>query len=153
MSTGLGGSAETENSGNLTEFKVVGISEGLPGMWNFRSSQLTLTTGMGVLLNMADYARLMNYGPLNAPTMLVDKILVDLYQNDPTTVKNTENFINGYFSGYAFTVEDPSSITNMMNFNGGSVSTLLQTILILFNNNQLVWFSFFDVRDNNRTDV
>ena len=26
LSTGLGGSAETENSGNLTEFKVVGIS-------------------------------------------------------------------------------------------------------------------------------
>ena len=102
---------------------------------------------------MADYARLMNYGPLNAPTMLVDKILVDLYQNDPTTVKNTENFINGYFSGYAFTVEDPSSITNMMNSTGGSVSTLLQTILIFSIIISLFGLVSSMYHDNNRTDV
>jgi ABC-type antimicrobial peptide transport system permease subunit len=63
--------------GNITLFRVVGISGGMPGFTNFKSSEARAEGG-GIMVSLDNYMRLMNVEDPGGPNMIVDKVFIKL---------------------------------------------------------------------------
>lgn len=115
---------------NITTFEVVGVSKGMPGMFNFRSSQISLFTGSGILLNMNDYAALMNWGDPDSPDFVYDKILINLIDNSLDNLEKIQDYIKNYFSdNYDFLIDESQSKVDFIEDSNQTTNIIMQTIL------------------------
>ncbi|UYP47871.1 hypothetical protein NEF87_004156 [Candidatus Lokiarchaeum ossiferum] len=124
--------SDPDNGGykNISVFTVVGVSRGMPGVWNFRSSELSLNTGAGILVNLEDYSRLMNWGEPTDPEMVIDKILINLANNDYENIQDVQTYIENYFGDdYDFLLEESVTLINMMEENNNTSNLIMQAIL------------------------
>lgn len=122
--------AETDTHySNITLFKVVGISRGIPGFWNFRSSSAQTWQG-GILINMDNYCKYMNWGDPENPEMPVDKILIKLTRHDDKTIQETEEYLQAFFSEkYKYKVTQAITLINMVKSQNKTVSDILEVVL------------------------
>ena len=115
---------------NVSLFTVVGISQGMPGVWNMRSSQMNLHIGAGVLLNMEDYVRVMAWGDLSDPYMVVDKILINLIDNSYENLKDIQAYIRDFYgTDYKFIIDEAVSKIEYMQESDETSGQLMETIL------------------------
>lgn len=120
-----------ENSyGNVSVYTVIGVSTGLPGMWNFRSSETNLNTAPGILVNLEDYCDLMNWGEVYSPDMILDKILINVVDNDYENLRDVQNYVKNYFGDdYKFILDEPQSLIEFMDSSNQTTSIIMETIL------------------------
>ncbi len=119
-----------EGARNISIFEVVGISEGMPGMWNFRSSQIALFTGAGILLNMEDYADLMNWGDPASKDYVLDKILININDNSLENIQKTQDYIKNYFGDdFEFLIDEATSKIVFVEEANQTQNIIMQTIL------------------------
>lgn len=116
--------------GNITLLKVVGVSAGMPGVWNFRSSQINLGLGLGVMLNMEDYLYYMNYDNPNGNNQLVDKVLINLIDNSEDNIKEMQTFIKNYFGEtYKFIIDEAGSKIALLERQNASINMIMNALL------------------------
>jgi ABC-type antimicrobial peptide transport system permease subunit len=115
---------------NISVFEVVGVSKGMPGMWNFRSSQLSLYTGGGILLNMEDYSQLMNWGDPADEKYVLDKILINLRDNSLENLEKMQDYlINYYGEEYDFLIDEATSKIEFIENTNQTTNIIMQSIL------------------------
>ena len=117
--------------GNITIFRVVGISGGMPGFTNFRSSEMTADGG-GIMVSLENYMRLMNVKDPGDPNMIVDKIFIKLLDNSVENIKSTKEDIQDMNSGKDFILDDAISKIKFFDEMFERQSSLMELIL---------WFS------------
>ena len=117
---------------NISVLTVVGVSTGLPGMNFFKSSELSLFMGPGVLLNMQDYSKIMNWGEPNESETGIDKILINLVDNSYKNVVEMKVYLENYFEDdYSFIIDDAvSKITLIQDMN--KTSSIVMEIILFF---------------------
>ncbi|QEE15902.1 ABC transporter permease [Promethearchaeum syntrophicum] len=117
---------------NISVLTVVGVSTGLPGMNSFKSSELSLFLGPGVLLNMEDYSKIMNWGAPNEPESGIDKILINLVDNSYENVVEMKSYLENYFEDdYSFIIDDAvSKITLIQDMN--QTSSIVMEVILFF---------------------
>ncbi|MHA1745360.1 MAG: ABC transporter permease, partial [Promethearchaeota archaeon] len=124
---------DPQNGGfrNISTFTVVGVSRGFPGMWNFRTSQANLFTGGGVMLNMEDYARLLNWGDPESPDFVIDKILMEITDDSLENMQEIQDYIKNYYGNeYSFIVDESVSKIQMMEESNQALNLIMQIILL-----------------------
>lgn len=121
-----------EYGGNVTLMKVVGVSGGMPGMWNFRSGSMSALAGLGILVNIPDYCAYMDWGEPYADDMIVDKILINLVENTPENLQEVQLFIKEEFTGqYKFMLDEISSISSMIESNSNTINDIMEIVLFV----------------------
>lgn len=122
----------TSKTGNISIFEVVGISGGMPGFWNFRTSEFSADSG-GVMLNMETYARLMDWEGYGTENIIYDKILINLADPTEETIKNTKQLIKDTFSTeyeILLSIDDAITKINFMEEMNKEFSLLTEIILL-----------------------
>jgi ABC-type antimicrobial peptide transport system permease subunit len=117
-------------TGNITILEVAGISGGMPGFWNFRTSEWSAQSG-GVMVNMELYSELMNWAGYGTENMIVDKVLINLADPSEETIKETKQYINDEYPEKTFTIDDAITKINFMEEMNREFS-LLSEIILLF---------------------
>ncbi|MFX1601787.1 MAG: ABC transporter permease, partial [Promethearchaeota archaeon] len=97
--------------GNVTLFRVVGISGGIPGFYNFRSNEMSANGG-GVMVSLDNYIRLMKIENSGEPNMIIDKIFIDLIDKTEENIKETKDDINTMYQEKNIIVDDAISKIN-----------------------------------------
>jgi ABC-type antimicrobial peptide transport system permease subunit len=121
---------QVENDpGNITIFEVVGISGGMPGFWNFRSSALAANGG-GVMVSLDNYQRLMDVKNVGKDNMIVDKVYLNLKDNSESNAAKFMDDIRTAYSDKEFTIDDVISKINSAQETNESQSALFELILI-----------------------
>jgi len=121
---------QVENDpGNITIFEVVGISGGMPGFWNFRSSALAANGG-GVMVSLDNYQRLMDVKNVGKDNMIVDKVYLNLKDNSESNAAKFMDDIRTAYSDKEFTIDDVISKINSAKETNESQSALFELILI-----------------------
>ncbi|MHA1146742.1 MAG: ABC transporter permease [Promethearchaeota archaeon] len=115
--------------GNISIFEVVGISGGIPGFWNFRSSEYSAYGG-GVMVSLDNYERLMNIENPGQPNMVVDKVFINLRDNSEENIEQTKEDIETLYKGKNFIVDDAISKINFISEMNERQSTLMEIILM-----------------------
>jgi len=117
---------------NISVLTVVGVSTGLPGMNNFKSSETSLFMGPGVLLNMQEYSKIMNWGEPNKPDTVIDKIFINLVDNSYKNVMEMKTYLQNYFEDdYSFIIDDAvSKITLIQDMN--HTSSIVMEVILFF---------------------
>jgi len=117
---------------NISVLTVVGVSTGLPGMNFFKSSELSLFMGPGVLLNMQDYSNIMDWGEPEESDTIIDKILINLVDNSYTNVVEMKSYLENYFEDdYSFIIDDAvSKITMIQDMN--HTSSIVMEVILFF---------------------
>ena len=123
---------EKGGTGNLSLFEVVGISGGVPGFINFKSSEMTAEDG-GIMVSMDTYIELMNW-PNGGKDMIVDKIFINLADPSEENIRDTKQLINDMYMNNFFTLDD--AITKIkfveeMNEQFSSLSEILLTFTVI----------------------
>ncbi len=117
-------------NGNISVFTVVGVSGGMPGMWNFRSASIQVNIELGVLLNIGDYCKYMEWGEPNVDEMIVDKILINLVDNSYGRVKEMEALIKETFgTEYKFIIDEVMSTIQFVKSNDQTINDVMQIVL------------------------
>ncbi|MEJ2249322.1 MAG: FtsX-like permease family protein [Candidatus Lokiarchaeota archaeon] len=121
---------QVENDpGNITLFTVVGISGGIPGFWNFRSSEAAADGG-GVLVSLDTYIKMMDVKNSNNDKMIVDKVFINLKDNSEESIKLTKEAIQNNFKEKNFVIDDAISKINYIENMNERQSAVLETILM-----------------------
>ncbi len=115
--------------GNISIFEVVGISGGLPGFWNFRSSAMSASGG-GVMVSLDDYQRLMNVKSVGKDEMIVDKVYLNLKDGSEANAADFMDDIRTAYSEKDFTIDDVISKINNAQKTNESQGALFELILI-----------------------
>jgi len=115
--------------GNITLFRVVGISGGIPGFWNFRSSSMSANGG-GVMVSLENYMRLMNVKNAGESEMIVDKIYMNLYDNSEMNIEDFKDDIRTEYDYLEFTIDDAATKIKMIEEMTERQSALLEIILM-----------------------
>ncbi len=115
--------------GNISLFKVVGICGGMPGYWNFRSSESSAYGG-GILVSLNNYMNLMKVDNPGEPNMIVDKIFINLIENSEENIKSTMDDISSNYKDKSFSIDDAISKVNFMVGMMERQSTLMEIILM-----------------------
>jgi lipoprotein-releasing system permease protein len=115
--------------GNISLFRVVGICGGMPGYWNFRSSESSAYGG-GILVSLDNYINLMNVDNPGEPNMIIDKIFVNLIENTEENIESTMDDINTIYKDKSFSIDDAISKVNYMIGMMERQSTLMEIILM-----------------------
>ena len=123
---------EKGGTGNISLFEVVGISGGVPGFINFKSSEMTAEDG-GIMVSMDTYIELMNW-PNGGKDMIVDKIFINLADPSEENIRDTKQLINDMYMNNFFTLDD--AITKIkfveeMNEQFSSLSEILLTFTVI----------------------
>ncbi|MHA1413603.1 MAG: ABC transporter permease [Promethearchaeota archaeon] len=113
--------------GNITLFRVVGISGGMPGFYNFKSSK-SLAEGGGVMVSIDNYIRLMKVKNAWTSDMLVDKAFVKLVNNSPDNVEKIEEDIQETYKDKDFLVDDAIRKIDFLQDMYKRQSTLMEVI-------------------------
>ncbi|MHA2398399.1 MAG: ABC transporter permease [Promethearchaeota archaeon] len=114
--------------GNVTLFRVVGISGGIPGFFNFRSNEQSAYGG-GIMVSTDNYMRLMqvaNPGELN---MIVDKVFVNLIEKTESNIEETKEEISLMYQDKDIVIDDAISKISFMEEMTQRQSFLMELIL------------------------
>ncbi|MFX1315499.1 MAG: ABC transporter permease [Promethearchaeota archaeon] len=115
--------------GNRTLFRVVGISGGIPGFYNFRSNEMSAMGG-GVMVSLENYMRLMKIDNPGEPEMIVDKVFINLVDRTEENIETTKEDIRLLFQDKDFIIDDAISKINFLEATTERQSFLMQIILI-----------------------
>jgi len=118
-----------DDPGNTTIFQVVGISGGMPGFWNFRSSFMAASGG-GVMVSLNDYMKYMDIENPGESDMIVDKAYINLRVNSEIVVEDFKDDIETQYSNIDFTIDDSVSKINDTKETMESNSALMELILM-----------------------
>jgi ABC-type antimicrobial peptide transport system permease subunit len=119
----------------LVNATVVGISDGMPGFWEFREAKLTSFYG-GVMCSRQNYIDWMNM-EANATNMPLSKVFVDTYSTSTDDLDILRNEIDRQYSDaykddgrpYQLAVEHAQGRVDLIYESLNTVSLLFQTIL------------------------
>ncbi len=115
--------------GNITLFRVAGISGGIPGFFNFRSSESSAYGG-GVMVSSDNYNRLMDTPNIGEPDMIVDKIHIKLLDNSEESIKSIKSDIRNIYRERSFIIDDAISKINYLDDMNRRESIVLEIILM-----------------------
>jgi ABC-type antimicrobial peptide transport system permease subunit len=118
-----------DQPGNITLYKVVGICGGMPGYWNFGSTEASAYGG-GIMVSLSNYAKMMDITDYGKPDMIVDKIFVNLIDKSQENVESTMEDINSIYQAKSFSIDDVISKVNYMDSIMERQSTLMEVILL-----------------------
>ncbi|NHJ22398.1 MAG: ABC transporter permease [Candidatus Lokiarchaeota archaeon] len=110
------------------KFQVVGISGGMPGYYNFRSSEATAEGG-GIIVSLDNYIRLMNVENPWSPNMVVDKTFIKLIDNSEETIETTKDNIQDLVRDKDFFLDDAITKVKLMQELFDRQSALMEVIL------------------------
>ncbi|MHA1682623.1 MAG: ABC transporter permease [Promethearchaeota archaeon] len=117
---------------------IIGVSDGMPGFWQFRQARFTAFLG-GVLCSKQHYIEWMDMNPLGLPedelNLPLSKIFVNV--NDPSKLEAMRNDIQREYDGTRKNQSDPSQglydfITQYAQSEIDSVLADLSTVQLLF---------------------
>ncbi|MFW9826103.1 MAG: ABC transporter permease [Candidatus Thorarchaeota archaeon] len=114
--------------GNVSLFRVVGISGGIPGFANFRSNEMSANGG-GVMVSLDNYMRLMKVKNPEEPTMIVDKMFINLIDNSEENIKETKEDIRTMYQDKDIIIDDAISKINFFSSMTERQSFLMELIL------------------------
>ncbi len=114
--------------GNVTLFRVVGISGGVPGFFNFRSNEMSANGG-GVMVSLENYMRLMKVENPGEPNMVIDKIFLNLVDQTEENIKETKDEINDMYQEKDIIIDDAISKINFFKSMTERQSFLMELIL------------------------
>jgi len=118
------------NIGNRSNiFKVVGITGGIPGFYNFRSGEYAAYGG-GVMVSADTYAELMDVEHAGQPEMILDKVFINLKDNDEETIENLKDEISTLYSDKNFIIDDAVSKITFFNEMNERQSALMELVLM-----------------------
>ncbi len=117
--------------GTARTMTVVGISAGMPGIWNFGSSSAAVW-GAGVMMSIKNYISYIYPGEeLNQGTPL-DKILINLEDTSSESINDAKTLITDlYGTNYRILVDDNVSKINLFTQNDQVIDIIMQVLLIL----------------------
>lgn len=114
--------------GIVTILRVVGISGGIPGFFNFRSNELSAYGG-GVMVSLDNYIRLMRVKNPEGPNMIVDKAFVNLIDNSEENVDETKSILRLMYQDKDIVVDDAITKINFIRQMSDRQSFLMELIL------------------------
>jgi ABC-type antimicrobial peptide transport system permease subunit len=114
--------------GNVTLFRVVGVSGGIPGYYNFRSNELAAYGG-GVMVSLENYMRLMKVNNLGEDNMIVDKAFVNLIDSSEEKLDETKDDIRLMYQEKDIIVDDAITKISFLNQMTERQSFLMEVIL------------------------
>ena len=114
--------------GNVTLFRVVGISGGIPGFFNFRSNEMSASGG-GIMVSLDNYMRLMKVENPGEPNMVIDKIFLNLVDQSEENIKDTKDEINNMYKDKDIIIDDAITKINFFNSMTERQSFLMELIL------------------------
>ncbi len=106
---------------------VVGISGGMPGFYNFRSSEASAEGG-GVMVSLDNYMNLMNVTNAGEQNMIIDKIFLNLLDDSEKNIEDTKEEIRTLYSDKDYFLDDAISKINFMNDMYKRQSTMMEII-------------------------
>ncbi|MHA1233632.1 MAG: FtsX-like permease family protein [Promethearchaeota archaeon] len=114
--------------GNITIFRVVGISGGMPGFFNFRTSEASAEGG-GIMVSLENYMRLMNVKNQWDAKMVVDKAFIKLKDDSEAIIEDTKEEIQDISTGKDYFLDDAITKVNMMQSMFDRQSSLMEVVL------------------------
>jgi hypothetical protein len=114
--------------GNVTLFRVVGISGGIPGFFNFRSNEQSAYGG-GIMVSTDNYMRLMHVANPGEMNMIVDKVFVNLIEKTESNIEETKEEISLMY-------QDKDIVNGR---NDTKTEFPHGTYFILYNNDKYLW--------------
>ncbi len=108
-------------------FTVAGISGGIPGFWNIRSS-VSMAAGSGIIVSLENYMRLMDIENPGSPDMTVDKIFINLLDDSEGSIEETKEEIQSTYQDKDFFIDDAISKIIFLNDMYERQSTLMEVI-------------------------
>ena len=117
-----------EDNGVPLEFRVVGISGGMPGYYNFRTSEATAEGG-GIIVSLDNYIRLMDIEDPWDSNMVVDKTFIKLVDDSEETIESTKEDIQDLVGDKEFFLDDAITKVKLMQETFDRQSGLMEVIL------------------------
>ncbi len=114
--------------GNITLFRVVGISGGMPGFYNFRTTEATAEGG-GIMVSLDNYMRLMNVKDQWNANMVVDKAFIKLKDDSEVIIEDTKEEIRDITTGKDYFLDDAITKVKMMESMFERQSSLMEVVL------------------------
>ncbi|MFX1323975.1 MAG: ABC transporter permease, partial [Promethearchaeota archaeon] len=114
--------------GNITLFRVVGISGGIPGYFNFRSNEQSAYGG-GILVSLDNYVRLMRVDNPGEPNMIIDKVFLNLEDKTVENIEETKEDIRLMYQDKNIIIDDAVSKIQFMEDMTERQSFLMEIIL------------------------
>jgi len=114
--------------GNITLFRVVGISGGMPGFYNFRTTEATAEGG-GIMVSLDNYMRLMNVKDQWDAKMVVDKAFIKLKEDSEAIIEDTKEEIRDISTGKDYFLDDAITKVKMMTSMFERQSSLMEVVL------------------------
>jgi len=114
--------------GNITLFRVVGISGGMPGFFNFRTTEATAEGG-GIMVSLDNYMRLMNVKDQWNANMVVDKAFIKLKDDSEVIIEDTKEKIRDISAGKDYFLDDAITKVKMMESMFERQSSLMEVVL------------------------
>ncbi|MFW9824804.1 MAG: ABC transporter permease, partial [Candidatus Thorarchaeota archaeon] len=114
--------------GNITLFRVVGISGGIPGYFNFRSNEQSAYGG-GILVSLDNYMRLMRVDNPGDPNMIIDKVFLNLIDKTVENIEETKEDIRLMYQDKNIIIDDAVSKIKFMEDMTERQSFLMEIIL------------------------
>ncbi|MHA1898746.1 MAG: ABC transporter permease, partial [Promethearchaeota archaeon] len=122
---------QNQYDGYAQTMTVVGITGGMPGFWNFRSSKFSANGG-GVMISLDNYLKWMKQGSIDNISTPIDKILVNLQNTDKNSIADIKSLINDlYGEKYDFIIDDNISKIGLFNQGDQTIDLIMQIILTL----------------------
>lgn len=115
--------------GNVTLFKVVGISGGIPGFYNFRTNEMSANGG-GIMVSLENYIRLMKIKNAGEKDMIIDKVFINLIEKSEENIKNTKDTIRTMYQEKDIIIDDAISKINFMKAMTERQNFLMELILM-----------------------
>ncbi len=117
-----------EDQGVPIQFRVVGISGGMPGYYNFRTSEVTAEGG-GIIVSLDNYIRLMDIENPWGADMVVDKAFIKLIDDSEQTIETTKEDIQDLVRDKEFFLDDAITKVKLMQETFDRQSALMEVIL------------------------
>ena len=115
--------------GNVTLFRVVGISGGIPGFYNFRTNEMSAAGG-GVMVSLENYMHLMKIDNPGESNMIVDKVFLNLIEKSEENIKETKDDIRAMYQEKDIIIDDAISKINFMEAMTERQAFLMELILM-----------------------
>ncbi|MFW9989743.1 MAG: ABC transporter permease, partial [Candidatus Odinarchaeota archaeon] len=115
--------------GNVTLFRVVGISGGIPGFYNFRTNEMTANGG-GIMVSLENYIQLMKIKNAGEKDMIIDKVFINLIEKSEENIKNTKDTIRTMYQEKDIIIDDAITKINFMKAMTERQNFLMELILM-----------------------
>ncbi|MBY8980410.1 MAG: FtsX-like permease family protein, partial [Candidatus Lokiarchaeota archaeon] len=116
------------DQGTIMQFRVVGISGGMPGFYNFRTTEATAEGG-GVMVSLENYMRLMNVTDQWNAKMVVDKAFIKLKDDSEVLIEDTKEDIRDMSTGKDYFLDDAITKVKIMQSMFERQSSLMEVVL------------------------